>query len=54
VMSNCDPFTYAVHAFRTLLLKDVGITAVTTDIFALTLTSIIVLSGATLLFRRTL
>ena len=54
VMSNCDPFTYAVHGFRTLLLKDVGITAVTTDIFALTLTSIIVLSGATLLFRRTL
>jgi ABC-2 type transport system permease protein len=54
VMSQCDPFTYAVHAFRTLLLKDVGISAVTMDIFALTLTSIVVLSGATLLFRRTL
>ena len=53
-MSNCDPFTYAVHGFRTLLLKDVGITAITHDIFALTLTSAIVLTGATLLFRRTL
>jgi ABC-2 type transport system permease protein len=54
VMSQCDPFTYAVHGFRALLLKDVGIASVTTDIFALTLTSIIVISGATLLFRRTL
>jgi len=53
-MSVCDPFTYAVHAFRALLLKDVGIGAVTGDIAALTLTSVVVLSGATLLFRRTL
>ncbi|MGD0775766.1 MAG: ABC transporter permease [Candidatus Solibacter sp.] len=53
-LSEADPFTYAVHGFRTLLLKDVGITAITTDIFALVLTSAIVLSGATLLFRRTL
>jgi ABC-2 type transport system permease protein len=49
-----DPFTYAVHAFRTLLLKDVGLTAIGTDIFALALTSTVVLVGATLLFRRTL
>jgi ABC-2 type transport system permease protein len=54
VMSECDPFTYAVHGFRSLLLKDVGVSAITTDIFALTLTSVVVLSGATLLFRRTL
>jgi ABC-2 type transport system permease protein len=53
-ISEGDPFTYAVHAFRTLLLKDVGVTAITTDIFALALTSTIVLVGATLLFRRTL
>jgi ABC-2 type transport system permease protein len=53
-ISEGDPFTYAVHAFRTLLLKDVGISAITTDIFALALTSTIVLVGATLLFRRTL
>jgi ABC-2 type transport system permease protein len=53
-MSICDPFTYAVHGFRTLLLKDSGIGAVSTDIFALTLTSVVVLSGATMLFRRTL
>ncbi|HTS30189.1 MAG TPA: ABC transporter permease [Bryobacteraceae bacterium] len=54
VMSQADPFTYAVHGFRTLLLKDVGITAIGTDVFALTLTSVVVLGGATLLFRRTL
>ena len=53
-MSICDPFTYAVHAFRSLLLKDIGITAVASDVFALTLTSVVVLTGATLLFRRTL
>ena len=54
LMSDCDPFTYAVHGFRTLLLKDVGITAITGDLFALVLTSAVVLTGATLLFRRTL
>ncbi|HUA86125.1 MAG TPA: ABC transporter permease [Bryobacteraceae bacterium] len=53
-MSEGDPFTYAVHGFRTLLLKNIGISAVTTDLFALVLTSIVVLGGATLLFRRTL
>ncbi len=53
-MSVCDPFTYAVHSFRTLLLKDVGISAITGDIVALVSTSIVVLAGATLLFRRTL
>jgi ABC-2 type transport system permease protein len=53
-MSVCDPFTYAVHSFRTLLLKDVGFAAVTGDIFALILTSTLVLTGATLLFKRTL
>jgi ABC-2 type transport system permease protein len=53
-MSEGDPFTYAVHGFRTLLLKDVGITAISTDVFALVVTSVVVLSGATLLFRRTL
>ena len=53
-MSVGDPFTYAVHSFRTLLLKDVGFSAITFDIFALALTSAAVLAGATLLFRRTL
>jgi len=54
ILSDCDPFTYAVHAFRTLLLKDVGIGAVTGDIFALALTSALVLAGSAALFRRTL
>jgi ABC-type multidrug transport system permease subunit len=54
LLSNCDPFTYAVHGVRTALLKNVGIGAITNDIFALALTSAVVLAGATLLFRRTL
>jgi ABC-2 type transport system permease protein len=54
VMSQCDPFTYAVHAFRTLLLKDIGLRGITDDILALALTSVVVLAGSTLLFRRTL
>lgn len=54
VMATCDPFTYAVHGFRTLLLKNVGISAIGQDIFALVLTSAVVLAGASLLFRRTL
>jgi ABC-2 type transport system permease protein len=54
LLSNCDPFTYAVHGVRTALLKNVGIGAITNDIFALALTSALVLAGATLLFRRTL
>ncbi len=53
-MAVCDPFTYAVHGFRTLLLKNVGLAAVANDIGALALTSAVVLSGAWLLFRRTL
>jgi len=53
-LSNCDPFTYAVHGVRTALLKNVGIGAISNDIFALALTSALVLAGATLLFRRTL
>jgi ABC-2 type transport system permease protein len=53
-MSVCDPFTYAVHGFRSLLLKDVGIAAIGHDIFALTVTSVVVLAGSSLLFRRTL
>jgi ABC-2 type transport system permease protein len=54
VIAKCDPFTFAVHGFRTLLLKNIGIAGITTDIFALALTSVAVLGGATLLFRRTL
>jgi len=49
-----DPFTYAVHAFKNLLLKDTGLAAITGDLTYLIVFSIVTMTAATLLFRRTL
>ena len=49
-----DPFTYAVHAFKSLLLKNTGFGALSFDLLYLTVFSIICMSAATYLFRRTL
>jgi ABC-2 type transport system permease protein len=49
-----DPFTYAVHAFKTLLLKDTGLGAVAGDLVYLVAFSAVTMTLATLLFRRTL
>ncbi len=49
-----DPFTYAVHALKSVLLKDTGMGAITTDIAYLVVFSAIAMTAATLLFRRTL
>jgi ABC-2 type transport system permease protein len=49
-----DPFTYAVHAFKSLLLKNTGFEAIGFDLLYLTVFSIIAMSAATMLFRRTL
>ena len=49
-----DPFTYAVHAFKSLLLKNTGLEAVTTDLLYLLVFSTVAMTAATLLFRRTL
>ncbi|MGA2448350.1 MAG: ABC transporter permease [Polyangiaceae bacterium] len=49
-----DPFTYAVHAFKNLLLKNTGFAAIGFDLMFLTLFSIVTMTLATLLFRRTL
>jgi len=49
-----DPFTYAVHAFKSLLLKNTGFEAIGFDLMYLTVFSIIAMSAATMLFRRTL
>jgi ABC-2 type transport system permease protein len=49
-----DPFTYAVHAFKSLLLKNTGFAAIAGDlVYLLTFTTIMMVC-ATLLFRRTL
>jgi ABC-2 type transport system permease protein len=49
-----DPFTYAVHAFKSLLLKNTGFAAITGDLTYLVIFSVIAMTAATLLFRRTL
>ncbi|HEV2351001.1 MAG TPA: ABC transporter permease [Terriglobia bacterium] len=54
VITVVDPFTYAVHAFKSLLLKNTGTMAIAGDLIYLTLFSMVMMSCATLLFRRTL
>src|SRR5262252_3863700 len=49
-----DPFTYSVHAFKSLLLKNTGIAAVTGDLLYLAVFSAIAMTAATLLFKRNL
>jgi ABC-2 type transport system permease protein len=49
-----DPFTYAVHAFKCLLLKNTGFGAIGFDLLYLSVFSVIAMSLATRLFRRTL
>ncbi len=53
-ISAIDPFTYAVHALKCLLLKDTGIAAISGDLAFLIIFSIVTMTVATLLFRRTL
>ena len=53
-IARVDPFTYAVHAFKALLLKDTGLGAVAGDLLYLVAFSAATMTLATLLFRRTL
>lgn len=49
-----DPFTYAVHAFKSLLLKNTGFGAIGYDLAYLVIFGVVSMSAATLLFKRTL
>jgi ABC-2 type transport system permease protein len=49
-----DPFTYAVHGFKELILKNTGLTAIAADLTYLLVFAAVMMSSATLLFRRTL
>ncbi|MGA3172079.1 MAG: ABC transporter permease [Chthoniobacteraceae bacterium] len=49
-----DPFSYAVHGFKSLVLKNTGLLAISHDLLFLTLFTILTMAAATLLFRRTL
>jgi len=54
MVAKVDPFTYAVHGFRSLLLKDVGPGAVAADVAILSALSLACFAGVLLLFRRRL
>jgi ABC-2 type transport system permease protein len=54
VIAAVDPFTYSVHAFKSLLLKDTGFAAIGGDLLFLAIFSAVAMTAATLLFKRTL
>jgi ABC-2 type transport system permease protein len=49
-----DPFTYSVHGFKALLLKDAGFVAIRMDLLYLTVSAFLMITLATALFKRTL
>ncbi len=49
-----DPFTYAVHGFKELILKNTGLAAIGFDLVFLTVFALLTMAAATALFRRTL
>ena len=49
-----DPFTYAVHGFKELVLKNTGLMAISFDLAFLLGFTVLTMGAATLLFRRTL
>jgi ABC-2 type transport system permease protein len=53
-IANVDPFTYAVHGFKAILLKDGGFTAIRWDLLFLLGFGVLTLGLATPLFKRTL
>ncbi len=54
LIAVADPFTYAVHAFKCLLLKNTGFEAITYDLGFLVVFSTVAMTAATQLFKRTL
>jgi ABC-type multidrug transport system permease subunit len=53
-IARIDPFSYAVHGFKALLLKEAGLTAIWPDVLYLLVFTAIMTTGGTLLFKRTL
>jgi ABC-2 type transport system permease protein len=49
-----DPFTYAVHAFKALLLKNAGLGAIAYDLAFLLAFTVATMALSTLLFKRSL
>lgn len=53
-LARVDPFTYAVHGFRAVLLKNVGPSAIATDLVFLSVFPIVCLTIVLMLFPRRL
>jgi ABC-type multidrug transport system permease subunit len=49
-----DPFTYSVHAFKSLLLKNTAVSPIVPDLMYLIIFSAVALTAATMLFKRML
>ena len=54
VIAVLDPFTYAVHALKSLMLKNTGFGAIAGDLAFLLVFSALAMTAATALFRRSL
>ena len=54
VISQVDPFTFAVHGFKALLLKETSLVAIWPDMVYLTTFAVVALAIAVPLFKRTL
>jgi ABC-2 type transport system permease protein len=53
-IARVDPFSYAVHGFKAILLKEAGFAAIVPDVFYLGAFAMITLLLAAALFKRTL
>jgi ABC-2 type transport system permease protein len=53
-IAKADPFTYAVHGLKSLLLKETGLSAIVPDMIYLSIFAVVTLAIATPLFKRTL
>ena len=53
-IARVDPFTYAVHGFKALLLKESGLAAIAPDMIFLSIFAVATLGIAIPLFKRTL
>ncbi|HEU4619393.1 MAG TPA: ABC transporter permease [Gammaproteobacteria bacterium] len=54
VITTIDPFTYAVHGFKALVLKNTGLAAIGADLAFLAAFAVLAMGAATLLFKRSL
>ena len=53
-IARVDPFTFAVHGFKSILLKETGMAAIWPDMLYLSIFAVVTLGVATPLFKRTL